>query len=211
MATPIAARMPADSTTPPSLVTRAHVFLIERRVAISMTLFTLLIGFDVLVLGRRPHDVLALNHPASLAGVVLILAGLVVRSWAAGTLRKYKQLITSGPYALVRNPLYVGSFLMMAGFCTLLGDWLTGCLVIAPMIALYRLAVRDEEQILARFFPDQWPAYAARVPRFLPRIALPTSEGWSLRQWRRNHEHKPWLGAGLALVGLRVWWMISQG
>jgi protein-S-isoprenylcysteine O-methyltransferase Ste14 len=207
MATPIAARLPADSTTPPTLTTRLHVFLIERRVAISMALFSLLVAFDMLVLGKRPHDVLAARDPLALAGLGLVLAGLLVRSWAAGTLRKHRRLICRGPYALVRNPLYVGSFLMMAGFCTLLGDPLTGCLVIGPMIALYWLAVRDEEQILARFFPDEWPAYAARVPRFVPRLALPTSEGWSLRQWLRNHEHKAWLGAGLALIGLRAWWM----
>lgn len=209
MATPIAARLPADSTTPPTLATRVQIFLIERRVAVSMALFSLLVAANAVVLGRRPLDVLALASPAPLAGVLLVLAGLLLRSWAAGTLRKHKRLVTRGPYALVRNPLYVGSFLMMAGFCTLLGDWLTGCLVIGPMIALYALAVRDEEQLLARYFPEQWPEYAARVPRFVPRIALPTREGWSLKQWQRNHEHNAWLGAGLALVGLRVWWMLA--
>jgi protein-S-isoprenylcysteine O-methyltransferase Ste14 len=209
MATPIAARLPADSSTPPTLATRVQIFLIERRVAVSMGLFSLLVALDAVLLGQPPLDVLAITSPASVTGLLLVLAGLVLRSWAAGTLRKHKQLVTRGPYALVRNPLYVGSFLMMAGFCTLLGDWLTGCLVIGPMIALYWLAVRDEEQLLARYFPEQWPAYAARVPRFVPRLALPTREGWSLKQWRRNHEHNAWLGAGLALVGLRVWWMLA--
>jgi len=209
MATPIAARLPADSTTPPTLTTRLHVFLIERRVAISVTLFSLLVAFDIVVLGERPHDVLAPRDPLAIVGLVLVLAGLMTRSWAAGTLRKHKRLVVRGPYALVRNPLYVGSFLMMAGFCLVLGDWHTGCLVIGPMIGLYWLAVRDEEQILARFFPEEWPAYAARVPRFVPRLAWPELEGWSLRKWLRNHEYKAWLGAGLALVALRAWWMLT--
>lgn len=208
MATPIAARLPADSTTPPSLVTRLHIFLIERRVAISFASFALVVAVHAIVFRQQPHDVLAPTDPLVATGLLLILAGLVVRSWAAGTLRKYKQLITSGPYALVRNPLYVGSFLMMAGFCTLIGNVVVGGLVIVPMIVLYWLAVRDEEQLLTRFFPDQWPAYAARVPRFVPRIALPTSEGWSLLQWRKNHERNAWLGAALALAGLRIWWML---
>jgi protein-S-isoprenylcysteine O-methyltransferase Ste14 len=208
MATPIAARLPADSTTPPSLATRLHIFLIERRIAISFAAFALVVAVHAVVFRQQPLDVLAPTDPLVIVGLLLVLAGLVVRSWAAGTLRKYKQLITSGPYALVRNPLYVGSFLMMAGFCTLIGNVVVGCLVIVPMIALYWLAVRDEEQLLTRFFPDQWPAYAARVPRFVPRLALPTSEGWSLLQWRKNHERNAWFGAALALAGLRIWWML---
>jgi protein-S-isoprenylcysteine O-methyltransferase Ste14 len=148
------------------------------------------------------------TDPFAVTGVLLVLAGLLVRSWAAGTLRKYRQLITTGPYAIVRNPLYVGSFLMMGGFCTLLGDWLTLVLVMAPMIVLYWLAVRDEEQGLAQVFPDQWAAYAARVPRFVPRLTLPTREGWSILQWRRNHEFNAWIGAAVALAGLRAWWML---
>jgi protein-S-isoprenylcysteine O-methyltransferase Ste14 len=209
MASHIAARLPADSATPPSLANRLHVFLIKRRVSVSMVLFTLLTMVDLIVFQRQPHDVLNPTDPLAVAGVVLVLAGLLVRSWAAGTLRKYKQLITAGPYALVRNPLYVGSFLMMAGFCALLGDWLTVVLMMVPMIALYWLAVRDEEQGMAQAFPDQWPAYAARVPRFLPKFTLPSREGWSLGQWRRNHEFNAWIGAAVALAGLRVWWLLA--
>jgi protein-S-isoprenylcysteine O-methyltransferase Ste14 len=209
MATPIAARLPADSTTPPSLATRLHIFLIERRVAVSVALFAVVIAVHAAVLRERPHDVLAPTDPLVATGLALVLAGLMVRTWSAGTLRKYKQLITSGPYALVRNPLYVGSFLMMAGFGTLIGNLVVGGLVIVPMIALYWLAVRDEEQLLQRFFPDQWPAYAARVPRFVPKLAVPTFAGWSLAQWRRNHERNAWLGAGVALAALRIWWMLA--
>lgn len=209
MASHIAARLPADSATPPSLANRVHVFLIERRVAVSMTLFSLLAAVDLIVLERRPHDVLNPADPWAAAGLGLVLVGLFIRSWAAGTLRKYRQLITAGPYAVARNPLYVGSFLMMAGFSTLLGDWLTLLLVMVPMIVLYGLAVRDEEQGLAQAFPDQWPDYAARVPRFLPKLTWPTRDGWSFSQWRRNHEFNAWIGAAAGLVGLRAWWMLG--
>ncbi len=209
MASHIAARLPADSATPPSLANRLHVFLIERRVAVSMALFSLLAAVDLVVFQRRPHDVLNPTDPWAVAGVALVVAGLLIRSWAAGTLRKYRRLITTGPYALVRNPLYVGSFLMMGGFCTLVGDWLTLVLVLVPMLVLYWLAVRDEEQGLAQAFPDEWPAYTARVPRFLPKLTLPTREGWSLGQWRRNHEFNAWIGAAVGLFGLRAWWMIG--
>jgi hypothetical protein len=78
-----------------------------------------------------------------------------------------------------------------------------------PMIALYWLAVRDEEQVLAQAYPDQWSDYAARVPRFIPRLRLPTREGWSLAQWRNNHEFQAWIGAAAALVALRAWCMFA--
>jgi protein-S-isoprenylcysteine O-methyltransferase Ste14 len=209
MASHIAARLPADSTTPPSLANRIHVFLIERRVAVSVALFAVLSTIDLVVFQRPPHDVLNLADPWSLAGVAFVLAGLLIRSWAAGTLRKYRRLITTGPYAVVRNPLYIGSFLMMGGFCALLGDWPILVLVMVPMIALYWLAVRDEEQVLAQAYPDQWPDYVARVPRFIPRLTLPTREGWSLAQWRNNHEFQAWIGAAAGLVALRAWCVLG--
>ncbi|MEX2176436.1 MAG: isoprenylcysteine carboxylmethyltransferase family protein [Pirellulaceae bacterium] len=205
MATHIAARLPEDSTAAPTLANRIHVLLIERRVAISMVLFTLLVLVDLFVMRTRPRNVLNVADPLVATGLALLLSGLLVRSWAAGTLRKVKELVTIGPYAMVRNPLYVGTFLMMAGFCTLLADPLMLAFVVGPTVVLYWLAVRDEEQVLARFFPDEWPAYAARVPRFVPRLKLPTADGWSLAQWRKNHEHNAWLGASVALVGLWIW------
>ena len=208
MATHIAARLRADSSAPPTFANRLHVLLIERRVAISMALLALLVVIDVVVLRIRPHDVLNLADGFTAVGIGLVLLGLLMRSWAAGMLRKDKRLITAGPYGIVRNPLYVGSFLMMAGFCTLIGHWLTGLLVAVPMSLMYWLAVRDEELILARFFPNEWPAYAARVPRFFPRFGWPDWHGWSLTQWRNNHEFKAWLGAAIALTGLRTWWML---
>src|SRR6185436_16068167 len=60
-------------------------------------------------------------------GVGLVVAGLgvAVRSWAAGYLIKSKALITGGPYAYVRNPLYLGRVLIGTGMCiaTRLPDW----------------------------------------------------------------------------------------
>lgn len=206
--TPIAARLLRDESKAASFTHRLRVLLISRRVAISMLLFAVLVLVDVL-LGTRPRNMIHVLDIAAAAGVALVLAGLLVRSWAAGTLRKNRQLITSGPYALVRNPLYVGSFLMMTGFCTLLGDGWSYLVVFAPMVVLYSLVVRDEEQLLAHFFPDAWPAYAASTPRFLPRRFFATCEGWTLNQWRKNGEYNAWLGAGAALLCLEIWFLAT--
>ena len=181
-------------------------WLVRRRVAISVVLFTGLVLLDVAVFQIRPRDVLRLSDPIVALSELLILLGLLIRSWAAGTLRKKKHLATTGPYAWIRNPLYAGSFLMMVGFAALVRDPLTLWIVIGPVAWLYWLAVRTEERHLAAIFPDEWPAYAARVPRLVPRRLIRLQAGeWSLAQWRHNLEHQAWLGSLAALAGLKLW------
>src|SRR4051794_8366501 len=58
----------------------------------------------------------ARNPPLRLCAV-FVLVGCALRSWAAGYLLKGKRVAVGGPYAFVRNPLYVGSFILGAGFC----------------------------------------------------------------------------------------------
>ena len=60
--------------------------------------------------------------PASLiAGAGLAAVGLFIRAWAAGFIRKDKQLATSGPYGHTRNPLYLGSFFIGCGIASMSG------------------------------------------------------------------------------------------
>ena len=182
--------------------------LVDRRVPISVALFATLICLDVLVFHSRPRDLFNLGDPFVGPAVLLIAAGLLVRSWAAGTLRKRQQLATTGPYAWVRNPLYAGSFLMMIGFGALVQDALALWIVIGPIAWLYWHAVQCEERNLNRLFPEEWPAYAARVPRFIPRrLMLPRISDWSLAQWLRNSEYQAWGGSLLALAAIKLWQM----
>ena len=206
--TPLAARIPEIANASPAFINRLLILLVGRRVLISMFLFGAVVAYEVFA-GTQPRNVLAWNDPLAMLGVGFLLAGLLIRSWAAGTLRKYKQLITEGPYALVRNPLYVGTFFMIGGFCILLADWHVLWIVGLPVVVLYWLAVRDEEQLMNHLFPDEWPAYAARTGRFIPRGLSLSFAGWSLSQWRKNHEHQAWLGAALAIGGLRLWWVLA--
>ncbi len=206
MASQLAAASAAPSVVPPQRAGRLIDWLVRRRVAISLVLFTGLVLLDLVVIQNRPRDVFRLSDPLVAISELLILVGLLIRSWAAGTLRKKKHLATTGPYAWIRNPLYVGSFLMMVGFGTLVQDPLTLWIVIGPLAWLYWLAVRTEEHHLAAIFPDEWPAYSARVPRFLPRrLVRPRAGEWSLAQWRHNLEHQAWIGSIAALIGIKLW------
>ena len=114
-----------------------------------------------------------------------------------------------GHYDLVRNPLYVGSFLMMSVFCILCHDWPTLLFVCGPMVYLYWKQVRYEEVNLARMFPSQWNDYIQRVLRFVPyRINSGVFAGWSLFEWQRNREYNAIIASLAGVVAVGVWFAV---
>lgn len=179
--------------------------LVKWRVRISVFVFLLLILEDM-VDGIRPHDLMNLHDVKSVLGLTLVFAGLALRSWAAGTLHKWKQLTTDGLYGMIRHPLYVGSFLVMLGFCELIDDPENIYFVLGPFLVLYLLKIRSEERKLSQRFGHEWIAYANSTPRFfprrLPRNVLPN---WSLSQWLRNHEYRAAIASLLGLVAIEAW------
>lgn len=137
-------------------------------------------------------------------GLPVSLLGLALRAWAAGHLEKNATLTVSGPYAWVRNPLYIGTLTAAAGFVIASRRWELGVLFALVFALIYLPVVELEEQHLRRLFPD-FGAYAARVHRLLP---LPPREK-NLKHFRfglykYNREYEALLGF-LAGVGLLVW------
>jgi protein-S-isoprenylcysteine O-methyltransferase Ste14 len=104
------------------------------------------------------------------AGTAVVAAGEVIRVWAAGHHPKHDALITSGPYAHTRNPLYLGSAVMGVGFCLLSQLWWSWLLVAGVLVAFYLPTVNEEERHLAKVFGDAYQRYIAQVPRFAPRL-----------------------------------------
>lgn len=132
--------------------------------------------------------------------------GLVIRAWAAGHLRKHQALATGGPYAFTRNPLYLGSVILAAGFIVA-GKSIWAAIVVAGYLGLFYPAVmRREEAELQRHYGDDFSNYAARVPLFWPSVRLPEAkprERFSGRLYRRNREYQAAIGF---LVGLLALW-----
>ncbi|MCE9544194.1 MAG: isoprenylcysteine carboxylmethyltransferase family protein [Planctomycetia bacterium] len=183
--------------------------LVRRRVALSIGLFTALVVRE-LIANVRPLDVISFNQWPVISGTLLVLCGVLLRSWAAGTLTKMQQLTTTGPYRLVRNPLYLGSFMMMVGFLLILGDW-WNMLAVVPVIVLYTAKVRDEEKWLRAKFGTAFDEYAKRTPRFIPR-SLPDLHGnWRLAQWVKNREYQACFSSFVALAVLQLWHNGSLG
>jgi hypothetical protein len=150
-----------------------------------------------------------------LVGAVVAAIGLLIRGASSGHLRKDRELATSGPYAHTRNPLYLGSAFLAAGFAIAGGSWWAGLLVVAYFGIFYYAVMRNEEQDLQRRFGAAFEAYAARVPLFFPWFAGATAESsggqmnqqFSWAQYRRNREYKALIGtiAGVGVLFLRMW------
>jgi protein-S-isoprenylcysteine O-methyltransferase Ste14 len=135
-------------------------------------------------------------------GIPVSLMGLAIRAWAAGHLEKNLSLTDSGPYAHVRNPLYIGTLTTAAGFAIASRRWELGLVFAAVFLLVYLPVVELEEQHLRKLFPD-YAAYAARVPKLLPRLSSAGGAKafrWSLYLHNREYEAFGGFIAGLAIL-----------
>lgn len=130
-----------------------------------------------------------------IAGGAVAAAGLAIRAYAAGHLAKNQTLAMSGPYAWTRNPLYLGSALMGAGFALAGGNWILALACVVLFAAVYWPVIRREEEYLRREFGEVYDHYAQRVPLFLPRFRWPAGgESFEWKRYRKNHEYEAFLG-----------------
>jgi protein-S-isoprenylcysteine O-methyltransferase Ste14 len=146
-------------------------------------------------------------HPtaASIAlGLLIAAAGVGIRAAAAGHLRKNTALVTSGPYALTRNPLYLGSAVMGAGFLVAGRSWPASMLGAGYFALFYLPAIKHEERSLRARYGARFDEYARRVPSFWPRLAnlRGTRSRFSWGSYRRNREYRAFLGVLLGLCAL---------
>jgi protein-S-isoprenylcysteine O-methyltransferase Ste14 len=156
----------SDQTSPDS--TKLGGWLFRHRTALPLPIAAAILGIPV---GEAAPSVLLVA-----AGVAVTLAGELIRLWGVhhiGAISRTRSdrlgpLVDTGPFALVRNPLYVGNILLWVGFA------LSARLVwLAPLAAMllaaeYHAIVRWEEQLLVSRLGAAYREYAAQVPRWLP-------------------------------------------
>jgi len=136
----------------------------------------------------------------------LIELGEIIRIWAAGHLRKEQIVTTGGPYRRIRNPLYLGSFLIATGFCVIAGSLLIWIFMIAYFLFCYIPVIRFEENVLREKFGAAYSQYAAIVPAFYPGMRL-FPDPWTNFSWLqvwRNKEYNAVLGILLMYAFLIV-------
>jgi protein-S-isoprenylcysteine O-methyltransferase Ste14 len=132
--------------------------------------------------------------------------GLGIRALASGYVRKNEELATTGPYAYTRNPLYLGSMIMAAGFALTARSWIVLAVLLVMFLAIYLPVIRGEEGSLRERFPD-FANYERSVPRLLPRLgalltARARSQGAFSGELYLKHREYNALAGALAMIAL---------
>jgi hypothetical protein len=144
--------------------------------------------------------------------VVLVVPGVMLRAYASGYVKKNRELTQTGPYAHTRNPLYLGSILIAAGFAVALESWTFAFVLATGFAIIYIPVIASEERFLRATFPG-FDAYCQRVPRLLPRLTASGPDGvngvteessgsFSLAFYLRHREYNAAVGAALLYLSL---------
>jgi protein-S-isoprenylcysteine O-methyltransferase Ste14 len=104
-------------------------------------------------------------------GLPIAFLGMLVRLHASGFVVKNKELATTGPYALVRHPLYTGNIVLIVGFALASSLWWSLPLSIAFFWFYYPAAIEYEDRKLQRLFGDAWERWSSETPALMPKLA----------------------------------------
>jgi len=136
-----------------------------------------------------------------------VAAGLLVRLLANGYAIKMDKLTTSGPYAFVRHPLYLGTMLLAIGFVIMLKIYYIGALFIILMAIVYYRTIKKEETMLEVKFKDEYFRYKKKVPAIFPTL-FPYRKGekwpFSFRRLIKNHEYKLFLWVIILMIAFHL-------
>ena len=145
-------------------------FQTARRAILAVLIF---IAFFALVFGGSLHDEL-MHERIETLGLALILVGIGGRLWATLYIggRKSAEVVSTGPYSITRNPLYLFSTIAAAGVGAQTGSYVVACLLMVVCAGVFHLVALREERFLAATLGEEYLAYMGRVPRFLPNPLL---------------------------------------
>ena len=139
-------------------------------------------------------------------GLIITVFGESLRLWAAGHLRKNKQLTTTGPYSYVKNPLYIGTLLIMLGYSAMAKNiyiMIVGFVWFFIYYAPYKK--KQENEKLVASFGRPWTEYDKAVPDYIPRLSPYSGRGtnrWSFEVVKENSEHETAVGVFIGVVVL---------
>lgn len=131
----------------------------------------------------------------------LVILGSAIRMWSAGTLVKTRELSTDGPYALSRNPLYLGTFIAGVGLALFVHSiWLLAFFVITFYLA-YSAQISWEEKVLRREHGEAFEDYKREVGRFFP-LKWPKGLLRGSFSWQRMKSNKE--------ISYQLFWLVMM-
>ena len=101
-------------------------------------------------------------------GLIFVMVGVIVRTWASGYIKKNEVLTTCGPYAYTRNPLYFGSFITALGAVISANNWILFLVYPFLFFLIYIRGMKEEEEYLLNKFGKDFEDYKKSVPLFFP-------------------------------------------
>lgn len=136
--------------------------------------FLLSISPVILVMGSIYPQSSLMHLSMEGLGHILITCGVFIRVFASMYIggRKNDELVVTGLFSIVRNPLYVGTFLAMTGLCMFTASWAVTVFFMCAFALYYRITVAREELFLSLKFGPAYQAYLTTVPQWLPRFEL---------------------------------------
>ncbi|MBS1133817.1 MAG: hypothetical protein H6R02_958 [Burkholderiaceae bacterium] len=148
----------------------------------------------------------ALRRDWLLAGFIVSMIGEFIQLWSFASLDKNSDLAIRGPYAMVRNPMYLGRYFILLGFLILLGVWWILVVYTAVYWFYMDTRVEREEAHLRPIFGPRYDEYCARVRRFIPGAPLPGQPlaYWNWTLFRQNN-------AAMNLLGTLLVWAVVAG
>jgi len=158
----------------------------------------------LVILGLAPYLYFARGVPLWPA-IAFLVVGELLQLWAAANLFKNEALAQTGPYAWVRNPMYIGRFLVGLGLgMALTFRWLVLPVFVVIYVVYVHARVLREEERLREYLGEPYIEYCGRVGRWFPRRIPRLGEfvSWSWASVARNHQLR--VTVALAVVLLLV-------
>ena len=121
------------------------------------------------------------NESLFITGSVIAGLGIIIRMWASGYVMKNKVLSTTGPYAYVRHPLYVGNILLLVVFSIASGLWWSYLLMAALLWFYYPPTISYEDNKLHNIFGEEWENWSKDVKALIP--TFPAKSGSMKSEW----------------------------
>lgn len=175
-----------------------------------LRVLALVIGIVLVPILARP------NAWSLVLGAIVVFWGEMIRVWASGHLMRTQELTTSGPYAYVRDPLYLGRLLLLIGFCIMAWGYAWIVLILGLGVFFFNYMPRKYRKEMTRLedlYGDEYRQYSAYARSLLPRLKpypKASRRSWAFDLfWKENREQYFLLGAAILALALVVLYLYS--